>query len=155
MRIDVRRGLFRLWIIFACLFVIAVGAASSYAIRREFEKAGEAKTALTRIKRAGVLIVPCSVRGKLAFDFSEQSNRCGYEIPKFRAQHPEYKDLNGDQLLDRLCQEAGINIKMPFRPWTRVMQAAGIGVGIPVAVLILGWALLWAYAGFRPAQLHA
>jgi len=154
MSMNLRRGLFGCWIIFAGLFVIAVGVASSFDIRREFEKAGEGKTALTRIKRAGVLTVPCSHRGKPAFDFSD-NGRCGYDIPKFRAQHPEYKGLNEDQLLDRLCQEVRINIKTPFRPWTRVMEAAGIAVGIPVAVLILGWALLWAYAGFRHAPLQA
>ena len=40
---NIRHGLFRFWIVFACLFVIAVGVASSYPNRREFEKAGEAK----------------------------------------------------------------------------------------------------------------
>jgi len=152
---NIRRGLFRLWIIFACLFVIAVGVASSYPIRREFEKAGEAKAILTRIEREGILIVPCFHRGKRPFDVLQPNGRCGYDIPKFRAQHPEYRDLDEDRLLDRLCDEAGINMKMPFTPWTKVMEAGAIAVGVPVAVLILGWASLWAYAGFRPAPLEA
>jgi hypothetical protein len=152
---NIRRGLFRLWIIFACLFVIAVGVASSYPIRREFEKAGEAKAILTRIEREGILIVPCFHRGKRPFDVLQPNGRYGYDIPKFRAQHPEYRDLDEDRLLDRLCDEAGINMKMPFTPWTKVMEAGAIAVGVPVAVLILGWASLWAYAGFRPAPLEA
>ena len=152
---NIRRGLFRFWIVFAGLFVIAVGVASSYPIRREFEKAGEAKAILTRIEREGILIVPCSHRGKRPFDVRQPDGRCGYDIPKFRAQHPEYSGLGEDQLLDRLCDEAGINMKMPFSPWKRVIEAGGIAVGVPVAVLILGWASLWAFAGFRPAPLEA
>jgi hypothetical protein len=152
---NIRRGLFRFWIVFACLFVMAVVVASRYPISREFEKAGEAKTVLTRIEREGVLIVPCSHRGKRPFDVMQTDGRCGYDIPKFKAQHPAYRDLDEGQVFDRLCDEAGINMRMPFRPWTKVMEAGGIAVGVPVVALILGWALLWAYAGFRPAPLHA
>jgi hypothetical protein len=46
-------------------------------------------------------------------------------------------------------------MKMPFRPWRKVIEAAGIAAGVPVVVLILGWASVWAYAGFRPAPLRA
>jgi hypothetical protein len=151
---NIRRGLFRFWIVFACLFVIAVGVASSLPIRREFEKAGEAKTILRRIEREGILFVPCSHRGKRPFDVL-QNGRCGYDIPKFKAQHPAYRDLDEDRVFDRLCDEAGINTKTPFSPWTKAMEAGGIAVGVPVVVLILGWASLWAYAGFRPAPLEA
>ena len=152
---NIRRGLFRFWIVFSCLCVIAVGVRSSYPVRREFEKAGEAKANLARIEREGILIVPCSHRGKRPFDVRQPNGRCGYEIPKFRAQHPEYRDLDEDQLLDRLCDEAGINIKTPFSPWRKVIEAGGTAVVVPVAVLILGWASLWAHAGFRPAPLEA
>jgi hypothetical protein len=151
---NIRRGLFRFRIVLARLFVIAVGAASSYPIRREFEKAGEAKAILTRIERESILFVPCSVRGKRPFDVLPDG-RCGYDISKFRAEHPEYRGLDEDQLVYRLCDEARINIKTPFRPWTKVMEAGGIAVGVPAAVLILGWASLWAYSGFRPAPLEA
>jgi hypothetical protein len=29
------------------------------------------------------------------------------------------------------------------------MQTAGFAFGVPLAVLALGWSLLWAFAGFR------
>jgi hypothetical protein len=155
MGMNIRRGLFRLWIVFACLFVIAVGVALSYPIRREFEKAGAAKAILIRIEREGILFAPCSVRGRRPFDVLQPNGRCGYDISKFKAQHPEYRNLDEDELVYRLCDEAGINIKMPFSPWTKVIEAGGIAVGVPAVVLILGWASLWAYAGFRPAPLEA
>ena len=149
---NVRRGLFRLWIIFACMFVIGILVVSRYAISREFEKAGEMKSQRENIIQSGVLRVPCFVPGHTAFDWSEKADGfCGYDIRKFRTQHPLYRDLNDEQLLGRLCEQARINVKSPFHPWRRVTEAAAIAVGIPGAMLILGLAWCWAYSGFRPA----
>jgi hypothetical protein len=150
LRINLRRGLFRLWIILACLFVITVGIASTGGIRDEFKRAS------TTNKWGWALMVPvdCSeARGKLASDYSKaKDGLCWYEMPKFRTQYTEYKDLKDDQLSDRLYEKAGIPLT-PIRPWTKVMQAAGIALGVPVAVLILGWSLMWAFSGFRHTQL--
>jgi hypothetical protein len=148
MRINVRRGLFRLWIIFACLCILVVGIVSSGSIREEFEKASERKS----WGRGDILLVPvdCSdARGSLSSDYSKEGDgRCWYEMPKFRAQYSEYKDLTDDQLSDGLYKKAGIALT-PIRPWKKVMQAAGIAVGVPLAVLILGGSMIWALSGFR------
>jgi hypothetical protein len=85
-------------------------------------------------------------------DFSETADGfCRYDMKKFSAQH---RDLNQDQLLDRLCGQARMNIKSPFHPWRKVTETAAIAVGVPGAMLILGLALLWASSGFRPALVH-
>lgn len=106
MIINLRRGLFRLWIIFACLFVIAVGIASTQGIRDEFRK-----DSITN-KWGWALMVPvdCSeARGKVSTDYSkEKDGLCWYEMSKFRAQYTEYKDLKDDQLSDRLYEKAGL-----------------------------------------------
>jgi hypothetical protein len=101
----------------------------------KFDKAREAKPILTRIERQGILIVPCSHRGRRPFDVLQPNSRCRYDTPKFKTQRPEYSSLNKDQWLDRLCDEAAINMKMPFSPWTQVLEAGGIAAGVPVAVL--------------------
>jgi len=49
---NIRRGLFRCWIIFACMFVIAVGSASSDPIRREFEKSWRGQSDLSQNRTA-------------------------------------------------------------------------------------------------------
>lgn len=147
-----RRGLIRLWIISSCLFVIAVAVASGGVIRSQFRTADQVGKSKTRIKRSGILIVPCGSLRRASSDYSEQNGRCWYDMAKFRAQHTEYKDFNDDQLFDRFCEHAGITMALAFRPWATVMQAAGIAVGVPVAVLILGWSLLWARVGFRSPQ---
>jgi len=151
---SVRRGLLLLWIIFAWLTVVAVGVASSGEIRREFRVRSDVENSTTRIKRSGILIVPCSTRfaarGKLSADYLAQNGRCWYDLRKFREQHPEYKDLNSNQLFDRFCEHVGISMKLVFNPWATLMKVAGMAMGIPIAVLIVGWSLLWAYSGFRP-----
>ena len=35
------------------------------------------------------------------------------------------------------------------RPWVKLMETAGIAFGLPVAILALGWSLIWAFSGFR------
>jgi hypothetical protein len=151
MEMVLQRGLFRIWIILACLFAGAFAITSSDAINREFKKAGEMERQRASIIRSGVLRVPCQVHGKIPFDFLEK-NQCGYYIESFRMQDPQYRKLSDEQLLDRLCYQAGINMKSPFHPWRRVLELAARAVGTPVAVLILGWALLWAFRGFRHGQ---
>jgi hypothetical protein len=148
--IDIRRGSFRLWIVFAVLFVIAVGVESSGGIREEFNKAS-----LTKEMTGFTPLVPvdCSkARGYVSSDYEKRDGRCWYEIPKFRALHAEYKDLNDYDLSERLYKKAGIPLK-PIRPWTKVTEAAGLAVGVPLAVLMLGWSLIWAFSGFRRIEL--
>ncbi len=132
-----------------CLFVIAVGITSTSGIREEFKKASTAN------KWGWALTVPvdCSgARGVESSDYSkEKDGLCWYEMPKFRAQYTEYKDLKDDQLSDRLYEKAGLPLT-PARPWTKMLQATGVAVGIPAAVLILGWSLMWALSGFRHTQ---
>jgi hypothetical protein len=113
---NVRRGLFRFWVIFACLFTVGVCAASSYAVTREFQKNREIQLNLARIRASGMLKVPCSVRGSIPFDSAGSNGLCGYEIAKFQAQYPEYRGLTEDRLFDRLCDATSMNVKSPFHP---------------------------------------
>jgi hypothetical protein len=143
--------MFRLWIIFTCLFVVIVGVVSGGDIRGEFRKSSVAK----EMSRFGTLVpVDCPLaRGNLSSEYSkDKDGRCWYEISKFRTQYPEYKDLNDGQLSERLYEKAGIPLT-PIRPWTKVTRAAGIAVGVPLAALMLGWSLVWALSGFRSRQL--
>jgi len=52
--------------------------------------------------------------------------------------------LDDDHLSDALYQKAGITVThTPIRPWNKLAQAIGVAVGVPLAVLVLGWSLLW------------
>ena len=150
MRLNVRRGLFRLWIIFACLCVIAVGLVSYSDIYDEFKKASTRNDEWSAYL---MLPVDCSeARGTLSSTYSkEKDGLCWYDMRQFRAQYPEYKDLKNDELHDRLYAKAGITITPPH-PWKKVMYAAEVALGVPIAVLFLGWSLIWAFSGFRPVS---
>ena len=75
---------------------------------------------------------------------------CWYKMPDFRRLYPEYKDLSNQVLSEKLYAKVGQPLQH-IHPWHKVFKTAAIAIGMPVAVLLLGWSLLWALAGFRPA----
>jgi len=75
---------------------------------------------------------------------------CWYKREDFRRLYPEYKDLSDKVVSEKLYEKAGQPLKH-IHPWEGVMKAAVVGLAVPLAVLGLGWSLLWAFAGFRSA----
>jgi hypothetical protein len=162
-----RRGLFRLWIVGAALFVIAVASISYSDIKAQFD-------AVASKPEAGA---PSSLAG-------------------FRQRYPQYNDLSDTQLADRLYKkfysdmpreqfdkkiaarkglsDAEVGIGPPLKPvsdpaliaqleaapfdqpapnpWARVEKVAGIAFGIPLMVLVLGASLVWAFSGFAATR---
>ena len=139
---NFRRGFFRLWLLFSILFVIGTTAVFFRDVMSEFEKAA--------LVANSILMVPvaCSdARGKAGtdyevFDDPSKTSKCWYQVPKLRALFPEFKDLTDDQLSDRLYQKAGIQIT-PVSPWSLIMRAVSIAIGVPLLVLAVGSALGW------------
>jgi hypothetical protein len=149
-----RRGLFRLWVVGATLFVITV-LAISY---DEF-----AKPPFFVPVRCG------EARGKLGTDYaikekgkpSSQDHAkpnffetCWYSLSKFRTFYPEYNDLEDGDLIRKLHANLDLRTfddliaeRVP-QPWTTIGVWAIIAFGIPLAVLLLGASLVWAFSGF-------
>jgi hypothetical protein len=76
---------------------------------------------------------------------------CWYALPIFSKLYPEYKDLNEKDLLEKLYAKAGIPLT-PIRPWPLVGEKAGLAIWPPIAVLIIGWAFIWALSGFLKSE---
>jgi hypothetical protein len=168
---NLRRGFFRLWLVFSVLFVIATAVVFFPDVKSEFEKAAEWSPPPGEWSPPpGDLLVPveCSadLRGKSGDDYevlnySDGRDRCWYEFPKFRVLYSEYKGLTDDELSDRLYKKAGIPTTTPrlykkatpATPWTSVLKAVGIAIGVPLIVLALGSAIGWSFAGFSGEQL--
>ena len=115
---NIRRGLFRLWITFAALFALVTATLSYTEIRNEFfwRKPPADWKAL--------LPVACDqARGAANTDYSTSQNLCWYEQDKFRALYPEYADLTEPELSKRLYAKAGQPLR-EMRPWTRVGERA-------------------------------
>lgn len=141
---NIKRGLFRLWIIFLILFIVVTTLSSINEIKEEFKYA-------TWIK-AHQLMLPgdCTVaRGKLNVDYIQdsKSNFCWYTLSKFRSLYPEYNDISYEQLIAVLYEKA--NHKIQSSPWIALLEVICFAVGAPILILIFGWSLIWAFSGFR------
>ena len=148
---NVRRGTFRFWLILSVLFVIAVVAISYSDIRIEFKNANTDWNAIAT-KLGGTNLVPADcekARGTFGTDYTKDNDGvCWYEFTKFRLLYPEYKDVSDKELDRRLYEKAGQPL-VEFHPWTKLAEVASVAVGVPIAVLALGYAMFWAFAGFK------
>ena len=61
--------------------------------------------------------------------------------------YPEYKDLDDKKLADTIYVKAGMPRTHPH-PWVRLAKTTLLASGGPLAVLILGRSLIWAFSGF-------
>jgi hypothetical protein len=157
---NLRRGFFRLWLLFSALFVIATAVVFFSDVKSEFEKAASI-AAFNKMAWGDSLLLPveCSadLRGRKGEDYEFLNgyggkNTCWYKVEKFRGLYPEYKDLTDDQVLDRTYEKLGIPLTHPS-PWTLVLKTLSIAVGVPLIVLAVGSAIGWSFAGFSSERL--
>lgn len=144
---NVRRGLFRLWVIMSIVFVVVQFWISAPRIRDEFRRAALDK----QTEETTTLIVPvnCSeARGTVGTDYDKHPPLCWYQMSKFRSLYPEYSDLGEDDLAAKLYKNAGLAFEQPRTPWALVGQVSAFAIGVPLAVLVVGTGLVWAFAGF-------
>ena len=158
-----RRGLFRLWVVVSLVFVIAVAAISYSEIKAQFDSIALMKWADENSVR--VVPVLCGeARGIAGTDFTTKSGQdpgpwdryanpnpfdnCWYAMPKFRRLYPEYNDLSDKELSSKLYAKHGIPLHDLPNPWTTTLRYSAIAFGIPLALLVLGTALGWAFSGF-------
>jgi hypothetical protein len=134
------------------LFVICVFAVSYTSLREEFRIANTDHDAMAKgIGGSSLLPTDCAkARGVLGTDYSETQNLCWYKTEDFRRLYPEYKDLSDKVLSEKLYEKVGQTLTH-VHPWESVAKAAGVALGLPLATLVVGWSLLWAFSGFRSA----
>jgi hypothetical protein len=152
MTVNIRKGLFRLWVVGSILFVVCVFGVSYTSLREEFRIANTNYDAIAK-DLGGYSLLPtdcAKARGTAASDYSEAQNLCWYKIEDFRRLYPEYKDVSDKALSEKLYEKAGQPLKH-VHPWESVGKIAGVAFGIPLVALLVGWSLLWAFSGFRSA----
>ena len=165
MALRVARGLFRLWIVGAALFVIAVAAISYSEIKNQFNDIA-IQAVLDERKVEHIVPQLCGeARGVAGTDYATNYaagpgpwdtyakpnffDNCWYKMSKFRPLYPEYKDVSDKELSRKLYADHGVPVRDLPNPWVTLGTWASIAVGIPLVVLILGSALIWAFRGFR------
>ncbi len=101
---NIRRGMFRLWIVSSALFVLGVSAASYNAIREEF-RLSDIDYDVFAEKYNGHKLLPVNcgeALGVAATDYSLNEGTCWYETAIFRRLYPEYNDLKDHDLSEKL-----------------------------------------------------
>jgi hypothetical protein len=155
--VNLRRGLFRLWIVGSALFVLAVAFVSYSDIKNQFDGpelfvpvlCGEARG------KAGTDYAVKDKRKPHQWDMSIERNpsdTCWYGMSNFRTSYPEYKALQDQELIRKRHEALGTltfdDLIPVSNPWATLGTWAGIAFGIPLIVLALGSSLVWAFSGF-------
>jgi hypothetical protein len=156
---NFRRGFFRVWLLCSSLFATAVLGLGYGKIHEQFVYEAADK----EMEGLGVTVIPVhcrDARGKLNADYSapdgpwrdfSEKAECKYKLPDFRRLYPEYKDMDEDDLTRKMYEKAGITLLPKAHPWQSLGELLLMALGIPLAVLCFGWAVGWAFAGFRQA----
>jgi hypothetical protein len=156
-----RRGLFRLWIFGTALFLIAVALISYSDIKAEFDAASKRDAKLSSIlaanpKAADILYNKLySDMPRDQFDkeitgakpVTELTKRLDAFIATIDTSRSRSQWSDDEQVADSLTQFVPAT-----NPWESVGMVAGLAFGIPLAVLILGACLVWAFSGFSAKQ---
>lgn len=160
---NVKRGLFRIWLVLSALFVIAAAVVSFDGIKSGFEQAA----LMDRLKGNDVLMpVYCGkARGTAGTDYTTKENQtpgpwdtyskpgeldtCYYmSVAAYRRHYPEFSTISDEALIKKVYAEAGQPTRDVESPWMTLLKTLGWAVGIPLIVLAIGSALYWAFAGF-------
>jgi hypothetical protein len=158
-----RRGLFRLWIVGTVLFVIAVAFVSYSEIKADFDVVARASkpevtssfiaefrqqypeynslTDAQLLEAVYEKFFSDMPREQFEKQVSEKISASNKAV-KFQGQLHEFPaDFTDEQIATALKS----TIK---NPWATVGMWASIALGIPLAVLVLGASLVWAFSGF-------
>jgi hypothetical protein len=142
MRVNVRRGLFRFWLLASGLWVLGA-CYLGYTEYRAYQNQWHAPV--------DEIMVPtdCSkARGDEGSDFDRRDGHCWYTLPKLRASFTEYRDMSDYEIAKRLYVKAGVGWE-DHTGRTKAIETAEWALGVPLAVFVLGWCKLWAFSGFR------
>jgi hypothetical protein len=144
---NLRRGLFRLWIVGSALFVVAVAFFNYPSIQAEFIVAANKPDLAANAKLAD------EVYKRFYSDMPREQFDKNISDPKVIARlEAIVKNLDTSRPLSRWTDDelvASMALPGPrTSPWISVGRAAAVAFGIPLAVLALGSSLLWALSGF-------
>jgi hypothetical protein len=77
---------------------------------------------------------------------------CWYSLARYRTLYPEYNDMSDQELVRKLYASRGLltfwDLIPAPTPWATLGMWVSIALGIPLAVLVLGASLVWAFSGF-------
>ncbi|MDH4442381.1 MAG: hypothetical protein QE284_18600 [Rhizobium sp.] len=156
---NVKRGLFRVWVVCSAMFVLAVALLGWNDVEREFKRAAF-------IRDSGeIRMVPLfceDAKGTLNTDYqlepgdlyADPKDRCWYKIDRLRELFDVFGEVSDEKLLEATYKATGATLKSAA-PWDKVSGLVAFAVGVPLLILALGSAIYWALAGFSRTKLDA
>ncbi len=97
--------------------------------------------------------------GKLGLDYENDTTLlpqnpalrgfCWYDVDRLRVLYPQYKKVEYEDLISATYRGVGLSPPESPKPWTKLAGALSLGLGLPLAVLLLGLAGFWIANGFR------
>jgi hypothetical protein len=144
---NLRRGLFRLWIVGSVLWVIAVAFVGYPSIKADFVAAAD------KLDLAANTRLADEVYKRFYSDMPREQFDKKISDPKVIARLEAITSkLDTSRPLSQWAEDELIaSMALPgprTSPWTTLGKWAAIAFGIPLAVLALGSSLLWALSGF-------
>ncbi|MGO8218869.1 hypothetical protein ACC746_31260 [Rhizobium ruizarguesonis] len=151
---NIKRGLFRLWLVCGLLFAAAIMFFSYEQIVSEFRKSN----LLAEIPANATALIPVTckdARGALGVDYELDKDvkektpdaLCWYMMKKFRANYPQYADLSDEDIVTKTYGDVGVPLHLAH-PWRNLFGLLGFAFGVPIFVLVIGSAFGWAFSGF-------
>lgn len=167
---NLKRGLFRIWLVCSALFVISVGVLTYESVKRVFDEA-----AVLEMVKGDDIIMPVlcgKARGVAGTDYTTKANQnpgpwdtyakpnpfdtCYYiGVPIFRRHFPEFSSIPQEALVKKAYADVGQPTRDLANPWVNLLTVVAWALAVPLIVLAIGSALFWALAGFkrdRPAK---
>ncbi|KQZ47447.1 hypothetical protein [Ensifer sp. Root558] len=158
---NIKRGMFRLWLVFSVLWIASMTVIWWPDIQRDTWTIGDrwweadalanlpvrceyARGAINADYRIGVAAEPWN-------QHRAPSQACWYSEKRFRALWPEYADLDHASLSNKLYQSLGWTPQIEEDRFERTKRAMFFAFIPPILLLAIGSALFWALSGFsRP-----
>lgn len=158
-QMNLKRGLFRVWIVASICWLIFVGSVSYWGVQRQIAEAD----AFQRMKREGFVIgtfcneakgqenVDFNRSGKAFDDAAKETTGvdgawCQYSLAGYRRAHPEEASKTDDQIL------AANFITDYSHPWQTAFQGFLFAVAAPIALLLIWFVGAWVVSGFARAK---
>ena len=141
MKINITKGLFRLWIVGSVVFVICTYLSFYSEIRDDFRRAQEFDWSTAQAVKPLPPNVPPPPSG---YTYVGKMPAAGGNTDK-----PQEIEIDPNSIRPLTSAPD------PFalHPWINVAIVSALAFGVPLTVLVLGWALLWAFSGFRTTSM--
>jgi hypothetical protein len=155
---NIKRGLFRLWLVFSIFWIAGVGLLGADTIKADkWWKGNE----WWEDPPLAFLPVQCGdARGVKDKDYEAQqafepwniyrtpSTACFYTVENFRRLFPEYKDLSREDLSKKLYAKLDWAPAFDGDRFEHTKTVTSAALIPPLATLLCGSLIFWAFAGF-------